>query len=371
MDWKRWVFIVVVVLALLACNISNPVPPQEIPTETPLIAESEGLVAETDTPVVENTEVVETATATIQPTPTSTTLPEVTHNLIPGEPHYVLAQLITDCQTGVYVEPGQPVDTRGCDWWQVNRLERPHDQDFQNYLAPYDIIEAQFGQDETWLFAQIVTYPGSETLPLHGTFAIEIDRDLNMRGDYLIQVTDPSAGAWSVAGVQLWQDTNNDVGSYTAFFADEVNTGDGYEELVFDQGLGDDPDLVWARISPDDPHTVQIAFKHRAIGYPLFEWWAWSSMGKPDSSDYDLVDTFDENELYYIDNTCAWIYGGSPRPLENLCGYTLPEVPTQKPPSSGGGPTPTPGACQPPQGGCPQGWYWYGEPSCYCQSPLQ
>ena len=192
-----------------------------------------------------------------------------------------------------------------------------------------------------------------------------------MRGDYLIQVTDPVAGDWSVAGVRVWKDTNNDVGSYTAFFADEVNTGDGYEELLFDQGLGDDPDLAWARISPDDPYAVQFAFKQRMVGYPLFEWWVWSSMHQPINTDYDLVDTFDEFDLYYIDNTCAWIYGGNPRPLDNLCGYTPPELPTQKP--GGGGPNPTqpPGACQPPSGGCPQGGYWFGEPDCYCQSPLR
>jgi hypothetical protein len=367
MELKRLLFFSVVILSLLACNVSNPAPSQEVSKDNTVADEHPELAEITDTPAMETAEEVVVPTSTTEPTQTSAPLPDVSHKNIPGEPKYVLAQLITDCQTGFYVEPGEPIDTHSCDWWQINRLERPHNEEFQEYLSQYDIIEAQFGQDDTWLFAQIVTFPATDAANMEGTYAIEIDRDLNMRGDYLIQVTNPTAGDWSVAGVRVWKDTNNDVGSYTAFYADDVNIGDGYEELLFDQGLGDDPDMAWARISPSDPNTVQIAFKQIMIGYPLFEWWAWSSMDQPLNSDYDLVDTFDEHDLYYIDNTCAWIYGGSPRPLDNICGYTLPEVPTPKP--GGGGPHPTPGPCQPPSGGCPPGWFWYGEPDCYCQSP--
>lgn len=367
MELKRLFFSCFVVLSFLACNVINPAPAQVTLPADPIVDEPPAQDEATDTPVVEAVEEIEIPTPTIELTQTLVPLPDVTHKTIPGEPKYMLAQLITDCQTGFYVEPGKPVDTRGCDWWQINRLERPHDEDFQDYLSPYDIIEAQFGEDDTWLFAQIVTFPATDPATMQGTFAIEIDRDLNMRGDYLIQVTNPVAGDWSVAGVRVWKDTNNDVGSYTAFYADDVNTGDGYEEILFDQGLGDDPDLAWARISPDDSNTVQIAFKQSAIGYPLFEWWAWASMDQPLNSNYDLVDTFDDNDLYYIDNTCAWIYGGKPRPLDNICGYTIPDVPTPKP--GGGGSHPTPGPCKPPQGGCPPGWFWIGEPNCYCQSP--
>ena len=44
--------------------------------------------------------------------------------------------------------------------------------------------------------------------------------------------------------------------------------GDGYDELVFDEGNTTITDGAWARISPNDPKTVEIAFKLEMIGSP-------------------------------------------------------------------------------------------------------
>ena len=39
---------------------------------------------------------------------------------------------------------------------------------------------------------------------------------------------------------------------------------------MFDEGNGDLTDGAWARISPNDPKTVELAFKLEMIGNPKF-----------------------------------------------------------------------------------------------------
>ena len=60
----------------------------------------------------------------------------------------------------------------------------------------------------------------------------------------------------------LYQDANGDVGGKKPVVSEAPpQSGDGYETLVFDQGQGSDPDAAWARVDPNDPSSVQIAFK--------------------------------------------------------------------------------------------------------------
>ena len=67
---------------------------------------------------------------------------------------------------------------------------------------------------------------------------------------------------------------------------------DGYETLVVSNGTGADPQAAWARQSPQDPNTLQIAVKKSLINKTSFMFWAWT--------DFDLgkAAVFDYNDIF-------------------------------------------------------------------------
>ena len=183
-----------------------------------------------------------------------------------------------------------------------------------------------------------MTYnPEGPTTTLNGGYALGLDFVMDSDGDLLVMVTNPAAyqpGEWTTMGVQMWEDTNDDVGGETPFLAEEGNPGDGYETLIFDQGLGDDPDIAWARVAPDDPATVDFAFKRSLIpdGVTAILWWTWASQEPLVPADFDYVDTYDDDEVYLIGNSCRWIFDGEPESVPNICLY---EQPTPEPGDEG------------------------------------
>ena len=104
---------------------------------------------------------------------------------------------------------------------------------------------------------------------------------------------------WTVNGVQAWKFV------------------DGTLSTVFDQGVGANPDLVWARRSPK---AIELSFKPSIISNnePVrFAWTAWSYQGNLTPPDIALTITVPD--LYQIDNTCAWGFNISAFGLVNHC----------------------------------------------------
>jgi hypothetical protein len=146
--------------------------------------------------------------------------------------------------------------------------------------------------------------------------------------------------------VQVWQDSDNQVGDELAMQADPPNQGSGYDLLAFDQGEGFDPDAAWVRAIPGKPLFVEIAFKPVVIGDDAaFKWWAWSDEGVQDPAMFDFHDSFDHseagdvyeamqffpsNEVFAVDNTCAAIWGAPPDEDPSLC-VNDPSVPSATP----------------------------------------
>jgi hypothetical protein len=315
--------------------------------------------------------------ADVPPIPTFSLVPPtpIAHTMIPGEPVYLLAQLISDCTIGNGVTVGkeaadssQVILSKGCDQWTYNKLERPFEDTFTNYAPQSDISKAQIGYDDDWFFAQLFTYFGefADPQPMNGTYGIELDRDLDGRGEILILAHQPGK-EWNVAGVQVWRDNDTSVGAETPVIADEDNPNGGYDELVFDAGLGDDPDLAWARISPTDPHVVQIAFK-RTLGTATdkeqFSWLMWAGLADFNPKDFDLVDTFNKTDVYDLDNTCAWTYNVPLQGFPNQCGIVVRD----KPDSSGGRECVQPP--MPDQNSCPGQWIWDADACEWSCDPL-
>ena len=289
------------------------------------------------------------------------TPPPIVHEIIPGDPTFLDSQIITDCTVGMGVTPldVNVLLSEGCDIWERNKIERPFDGEIRKiYNQTSDISKAQFGYDETWIFAQVVTYlsPQYESVPLEGTYGVELDLNLDARGDILILVSKPGS-EWDVAGVQVWRDSNLDNGGEIPMAAEETNPGDGYDELVFDQGLGEDPDLVWARISPEDPNIIQFAFKTELAGEKQqFSWLAWAGLIDLTPGNFEFVDTFGEDELYTLDNTCSWTFNVPLQGLPGQCGiYTEPPKEGQSCPGE-------------PALGCGDAWmgFYWDAAACQC-----
>jgi hypothetical protein len=269
--------------------------------------------------------------------------PTVDHFGRPGTPVY--EQLIWDCNTGDalpadYSSDGPIQPDGGCDNWQINRYERPFNAESQDRFFPdLDIMSAELGEDGEWFYFRLTVFDQNDrTEQLDGTYAIEIDLDIDGRGDVLILANDPTEEAledWSVAGVRFIGDDDNDVGDERPLVPDPPSSGDGFDAVIFDQGAGDDPDLVWVRVDPGKPAHVEIAFKASAIlNDPTFKWWAWTDQGVNNPSGADYHDTFDHpeagdpiegqpffpsQEINELDNTCASIWGGQPGDDPDLC----------------------------------------------------
>lgn len=243
------------------------------------------------------------------------------------------------------------------------------------YFPELDITQYEMLQDDTWIYANIVLRSRSANGDLSGQYALEIDNDIDGRGDWLIIVISPTAAEWTTENVQIWQDTNKDVGGSEPIKADKnPGFGDGYETKVFDSGIGNDADAAWARVSPDNQNVVQIAVKAALVdddGKFLAGTWAGRTL---DPAMFDFNDKMTQEEAgaavksfaYYpiqklaeLDCACRVSIGmaASGNNL-GLCQVYSPQANSEDPqppaPSSG---------CQPVA--CPSGW-GFDQALCQC-----
>lgn len=349
--------------SLLITSCSSPsktsTPIEDIPTVivTEPIAEPqepEGVNQETETPEIPTEEVT-----IIEETSTEANIIE--HQDIPGEPTYSQS-LPSDCNTGFNVENGTFSIKAPCDNWAINLLERPVSADQSKFYHYLDILNAKAGQSDEWLFFRIDLFGAG--FPDDGTdftYYFELDTNQDGRGNYLLAVTDLDlyATEWSVTGLQVYKDQNGDVGSAIAIRPDNNATGNGYDTLLFDQGLGDDPDLAWVRHNPSHYNQIEFAVKKSLVGSQTnLMWWAGAMLGSFAPQSFDLVDSFTQDTLYSIDTTCGWVLGRETSYNIRKC-YIAPE-PTEGPTRSS---QPVEEVCvQPPnpnpQDGC---WIWIEE----------
>jgi hypothetical protein len=252
----------------------------------------------------------------------------------------------------------------GGDVFVQGLYERPFNANTMDTYFPYmDIVHIKGFMDDTWGYLEITLAGADKNGQFSAQYAAELDLNRDGRGDWLIRASNPSSTTWATQGVQAWKDTDGDVGGVAQILADNnPSNGDGYETLIFDQGKGSLTDGAWARISPDDPKTVQIAFKLSMIGSPSsFAMGAWAGANiDPSMFDYNDHMTHaqagDPNQSYplvypikalaEIDNTCRLAIGFSPKGNEpGLCKTIVPNKPNG----------PTPAACNPQYGCYPGG----------------
>ena len=261
----------------------------------------------------------------------------------------------------------------GGDVFVEGLYERPFSANTMDKYFPYvDIVNTQGFKDNTWGFATITLAGDDSNGHLPAQYAVELDLNKDGRGDWLIRAADPASTSWTTQGVQAWKDTDGDIGGSIPTIADnKPNGGDGYETLVFDQGKGSLTDGAWVRIAPNDPKSVQIAFKLSMLGNPKSY-----AMGSWAGTNID-PSTFDVNDHM------THIQAGSPNlgdgvypikalaEIDNTCRLAIGFVPTGREPglcktiALGGA---APGTCPFPASQC----YPYSQnpyPNCTCNIP--
>ncbi len=216
------------------------------------------------------------------------------------------------------------------DRFTLGRFERPYNANTMDTYFPYlDIVSANFYQDATWVYAVITLVGPDANNALPAKYAVEADLNLDGRGDLLVLVDHPSSAEWTTDRVQVLEDGNGDVGGENIVNSDSEGKGDGYEKVVFDQGKGDDPDAAWVRLAPNDPKSLQIAFKASLLGgHSAYLAGIWAGTDALNPALFDLNDHFTHEQageanpdianfypikgLSELDNTCRVAIGFTP-----------------------------------------------------------
>lgn len=336
--------ILLIFISIAACKIpgglfassqsSEAAPPgtiQALETEIALLQDNSDEAQETEEEAEQEADPVPTATPTLQPT--------IEHFVFPGEPG-IANTWVTDTSTKGIAHTRES----GADLFHTNQYERPFTSQVMDYQAHIDLTRVNLNFSEPWIYVTF-NLEGSPPADSTATYSLELDVDSDGRGEWLISGQVPAGTEWTTDGAKAYQDLNDDVGGPVPMSADLPNASrDGYETIVFDEGIGTDPDAVWVRRDPGDPNNVQLAFKYSLIGNDntfAFGGWADDGLKNPGAYDYNDFMTFDEagsafaansrypiKELASLDSTCRWAYGFTPTTaFPGLCPLPATPVP--------------------------------------------
>ena len=362
---RIFVLICIMVMILSSCNLPSSVTPvvEEL-EEVDYQATIDAGVRMTEDALAD---VEPSATFTVQALSTDTPEPvietpepeadtpeptvEIVHLMVPGEPGSIKTW-VSDVSSEAYAPENRAIG----DSFAINILERPFTADDMQYQPYLDITKAEVSVvDGAWIYIniQLVDVPPQDIIAV---YAFEADANQDGRGDIYIGAQLPNGTEWTTDGAFVYADLNDDVGGEKPVSAEVPYDGwDGYETMMFDSGVGDDPDMVWIRRDPSNPTRVQLAFKNYLVDADgQFLWGVWADAGQMDPGSLDYNDHFTiENagspsisssnyplkDLASVDNSCRWTYGFEPTgPIPGLC--PLPATPTPEPTIT---PTPTQG----------------------------
>jgi hypothetical protein len=283
----------------------------------------------------------------LTPVPTSSS-----PNLNPGAPP--ITHLSTPSDVSLKGNINYDVDSSGNasrhrapygDVYEFNRLERPFTQGEMTYLPNVDITRFRLESDQDWVYVFIELIGSNPNDPLNIDYGVEIDKDRDGFGEVLLWAHPPYAVQWSTDNVSVYSDSDHDSGGLSAIKSDAPFNGNGYDTLVFGQGQGQDPDLAWVRIDPQNPNVIEFAFKPSLPG-KSFMWSTWADAELKDPSKFSYNDKFTEAEagsseadnyyyplkaIYATDSTCRATFGFKPTGYEPLiCPPIQQPVPTKE-----------------------------------------
>lgn len=343
-------FFLVIMFLLAGCNIPQNTGTAQTQTMSALattVAETQAALAVPPTQPPANTPLPPTEMPPPPPEPTATqqlppTATAIVHQLFPAEPG-ALGYWIYDRENESTANEKR---AGGSDVFFSNLFERPFTSQEMAYRPDVDIIRADLTLDANFIYI-LITLQGVNpaTGTLSAAYAVEVDTDLDGRGDFTFWAFPPHTTQWDTPGVRGYTDTNNDVGGNVPLNADAPPySGNSYDKLIFSVEIPGDPDLAWARISPANPAQIQIAFKKSAINSATFLWGVIADDGwkAPDKLDYNDQLTLAEagsplislaeyplKDLALVDNTCRIAQGFTPTGSEpGICLIPTP-TPTE------------------------------------------
>ncbi len=307
-----------------------------------------------------------TATPTASRTPIAAVETEsariiIRHNMGPGNPPKGGKAVYDVDSSGTASEHRAPYG----DSYDLNRLERPF-SDHMIYVPELDITKFTVASDNDWWYVSIELQGAN----IGGfNYGVEIDRDHDGFGDFLIWAHPPYTKRWDTVPVQIYRDQNHNTGGFSSGKADAPFVADGYETLIFDGSVGgDDPDMAWVHRGLGA--SMHFAFKKSWLG-TAFMLGVIADAGWKDPGKFDYVDRLPIAEagspiknnpnyplkaLFLVDNTCREAFGFEPTHYEPQ-GCPVPPTPTPKPKEPPAPPEVTQAACQPPAGTvCRNGW---------------
>lgn len=344
-----FITLLVVSFLLVACNS-----PTEEATETEV-----GNGAAITTEAVESE--VSGAESNAVETEDNDPIPEIVHIVTPDGP-LGSGSILTDRSTASLAQEGRAL----ADNFEINIFERPFTPEEMLYQPELDIVRAELSLNGDFLYISILLEgtPSPESLAVYG---VEIDLDIDGRGDWLIFGASPAVEGWTTDGVRACNDQDEDVGGATAMRSDPPNESlTGYENCVFDSGIGISPDEAWIRVDPENPKRIQIALLHSLLGFDeRFVWSVFADANGIEPGFFDYHDQLTPEEagsaditslnyplkaLGLFDNTCRWSYGFTPTGLEvGICLVPATPAPESQPS----------GCVQPPPPDSSPCWIWF------------
>jgi hypothetical protein len=334
--------------AIVACALPTATPAVDVSAAVTQTLEALATLSAATLQAAAPTAAAPVDTVTIQSPAPSPTVP-IVHVTMPGEPGSA-ARFMTDRSSSALAAEHRTI----ADDFTNGFLERPLTLPGMEYQPYLDLTRGEISAGGGWIYITLFL-EGSPPAGASANYGVEIDLDLNGRGDWYIYGAAPASTTWTTDGVRAVRDANHDVGAHTPVKSDAPSaTGDGYETLVFNSGAGTDPDTAWIRLSPANSKNVQLAFKHSLIGGDSeFFWGIWSD-ASPQPAWFDYNDHFTleqagspliENsnyplkELSAIDSSCRWGYDFNPVGNEpGVCRIPATPTPTRTPTRT---PTPT------------------------------
>lgn len=238
--------------------------------------------------------------------------------------------------------------TLGVDKFLDGLYERPFTAIDMIYQPDLDIISVDFAFDDEFFFFTIRMYGlDPEAWALTGSYGIEFDRSLTGRGDLFV-LANGMDDSWSTEYVQVFIDSNGDIGGPQPMQSDINFQGSGYDTEASLEG----EKVAFARLDPEDEKAVQIVISRSLLeDAERFLWGAWA-IGDINSFGVDRFDLNDGisieeagspfrddknypiKDLYSLDNTCRLPYGfAQSGNYPGMCKIGTPP----KPPSKGGG----------------------------------
>ena len=177
-------------IAVLACNIPGIAPKENIEaTET--MSALETIVAET-MQVGEGSQTdqaPESPAATL--VPSEPTRPDVVHEMRPDEPVALLSEL-TDLSSQPLADEHRAIG----DSFMLNLYERPFTAGTMDYLPHLDIVYAELGLSTPWIYV-VIHLEEAPPPDAVATYGVEIDLDLDGRGDWLVMAAPQPSSEWT------------------------------------------------------------------------------------------------------------------------------------------------------------------------------